>query len=66
MDPCGTPVFIYLKPDSLTLYLTYCFCLICNFSIILVLYPLFRNTVVYIIKYQSLVYQMLLKDQCIY
>ena len=25
MDPCGTPVLINLKSDSLTLYLTFCF-----------------------------------------
>ena len=25
IDPCGTPVLIYFKPDSLTLFLTYCF-----------------------------------------
>ena len=33
-----------------------------NFSIILLQYPLFHNTVVYKIKYQSLLYQMLFKD----
>ena len=41
IDPCGTPVLIYLNPDSLTLYLTYCFLfdikLFSNFSAVLVI-----------------------------